>query len=204
MFCPQCKCEFVGWQRCPDCEVILLESLPEEAEASTAQIPYEDLLKHVRENGGQIEIELITNGVRREKKLRFPYQGHGYAWVLGMQGVQDGISVTLTTNQVGRKHGWRFPYFGYGYAWEKAMQGDLNGNPLDLKATKVQRERKWRFPYLGYGRAWAERLEGTCGDGLHAELEINEVVKKRTWRFPYQGYGFAWPKKGVLRLSLSK
>ena len=202
MFCPQCKCEYIGWQRCPDCDIPLVESLPE-VEGHGEAISYQDLIEQIRKNGGEIEVEMTTSGVQREKKWSFPYMGIGYAWAQSMQGARDNLSVRLTTSQVGRQRGWRFPYFGFGYAWEKAMEGKVNGNPIELKATKVKRERKWNIPYLGYGRAWSERLEGSCGDKLRAELDISEVAKKRAWTFPYQGYGFAWPKKGVLRLSLS-
>jgi len=203
MFCPNCKCEFVGWRRCPDCEIILEESPPEVEATAGEPMAYDELLDLVRQNGGQIEIDVVVSGVNRERKLRFPYRGHGYAWARGMQGEGQGLSVRLATDQVGRKRGWSFPYLGYGYAWEKSMQGQVSGNPLELRATKVQRENKWRFPYLGYGRAWVESLAGECGQGLRAELEISEVAKKRSWTFPYHGYGFAWPKSGVLKLALN-
>ena len=203
MYCSNCRCEFEGWVgNCPDCRTPLLDESPHIQEISSNIMSYEALVDLVRENGGQLSIELSTTDVGMQKKWSFPYFGYRFAWVKRMQGVNNGVSVDLLTTDVGTEIRRRFPYLGYGFAWGKRMEGDIGGNTITLMATKVRQERKWRFPYSGYGYAWTEELCGECGVQLNATLLATEVGRKKGWRFPYLGYGSAWAKKGELTLTL--
>jgi hypothetical protein len=205
MYCPECKCEYQGWTTiCPVCKSHLIEGYNPPSVEQADKLSYDELLNLVKENHGELQIELSTTGVRKERKWRFPYNGYGYAWASKISGTSDGISLNLTTSEVGKDHAWRFPYSGYGFAWAKSMAGELAGAEITLQATKVARERRWRFPYLGYGRAWTEEMTGECGDQLRVHLLVTEVGRARDWRFPYRGYGFAWGKKGILTLSLNQ
>ena len=203
MYCPNCRCEFDGWiGNCPECKTPLLSESPHVHEVSSNPISYEALVDLVRENDGQLSIDISTTDVGMQKKWGFPYFGYRYAWVKRMQGVNDGISVDLLTTDVGTEKRRRFPYLGYGYAWGKRMEGNIGGNTITLMATKVRKERKWRFPYSGYGYAWTHELSGECGVRISATLLTTDVGRKKGWGFPYLGYGSAWAKKGVLTLQL--
>jgi hypothetical protein len=203
MYCPECKCEYVGWKgRCPVCKAVLLRERPDIAGIVGHAIPYDELVDLVKERGGQISIDLSTTSVGMKRGTRFPYIGRGYAWMKQMQSAYGDIYVELTTTEVGTERGWEFPYFGFGYAWAKQAQGNIGGNGYNLTATKVVKEKKMRFPYLGYGYAWVGEMSGKCGDQLKVELSITEVDKERSWKFPYFGYGFAWASKGTLQLAL--
>ena len=203
MFCPKCRCEFEGWtSECPDCNVPLVEELPPSLEVTNEPISYEALVDLVRENGGQLRIDLSTTDVGMERKWGFPYFAYKLAWAKRMQGVLNNSLVDLTTTEIGREKKRRFPYLGYGFAWAKKMQGHIGGNEVALTVKKVGREKKWSFPYQGYGYAWTQELSGECGDQLEVSLAITDVGRKKGWRFPYQGYGSAWANKGVLTLTL--
>ena len=205
MFCPECRCEFVGWTgKCPNCETRLVEELPAIPETADQPIAYQALVDLVRENGGQLEIDMSTVGVGMERKWSFPYQGYKLAWAKRMRGDLHGSSVDVTTSDVGKEKKFSFPYQGYGFAWARKMEGYIGGNPIALTASKVNRKKIHRFPYRGYGFAWAQELSGECGDQLHAHLLATDVGKKKGWRFPYSGYGAAWANKGVLTLTLNE
>jgi len=203
MFCPKCRCEFEGWtSKCPDCDIPLVEALPPSLETTDEPISYEALVDLVRENGGQLRIDVSTTDVGMERKWGFPYFAYKFAWAKRMQGALNSTSVDLITTEIGREKKRRFPYLGYGFAWVKGMQGHIGGNEAALTVKKVGREKKWRFPYQGYGFAWTQELSGECGDQLKAALSITDGGTKKGWRFPYQGYGSAWANKGVLTLTL--
>jgi hypothetical protein len=203
MYCPECKCEYVGWKgRCPVCKAVLLREKPAIIETAEHAIPYDELVDLVKEGEGQISIDLSTTSVGMKRGTRFPYIGRGYAWMKQMQSADGAIHVELATTGVGTERGWEFPYFGFGYAWAKQVHGNIGGNECSLTATKVAKERKLRFPYLGYGYAWVQEMSGKCGDQLKVGLSITEVDKDRKWRFPYFGYGFSWADKGTLKLAL--
>jgi hypothetical protein len=205
MFCPNCKCEFVGWTgRCPNCKVTLLDKLPQDYELSDEGLTYEELVDLVKDKDGLLEIVLTTSSVEKERKWRFPYDGYGYAWARKMVGESDGIVVELQTTNVGKDRAYRFPYVAYGFAWMEGSQGQVAGHEVELKATKVAREKKWRFPFFGYGRAWTEEMHGECGDQLYVHLSITDIGKSREYGFPYKGFGFAWEKSGILKLSLKE
>ena len=205
MFCPQCRCEFVGWtDKCPDCHISLVEELPPIPEAADESISYEALVDLIRENGGQLKIDLSTTDVGMRRKGGFPYLGYKFAWAKRMQGDLKGNVVDLTTTRVGREKKWSFPYQGHGYAWTKRMEGHVGGNPLTLTANKVGREKRSSFPYRGYGFAWAQELTGECGDRLRVDLLVTDVGRKKGWSFPYSGYGSAWANEGVLTLTLNE
>ena len=69
MFCPKCRCEFVGWTgKCPNCKTPLVEELPTVRETADKPISYEALVDLVRENGGQLTIDLSTTDVGMERK----------------------------------------------------------------------------------------------------------------------------------------
>jgi len=158
MFCPECRCEFIGWAgECPECKTPLVEESPVVPGTSGKRIPYEALVDLVREHGGQARIDLSTTEVGKERKWRFPWIGYGRAWAKRMQGACNDILVDLMTTEVGRGRRWRFPYLGYGFGWAKRIQGNVGGNEVVLTAKKVGMERKWGFPYLGYGFAWTNR-----------------------------------------------
>ena len=205
MYCPNCSCEYDGWVgNCPDCRTPLLDEPPYIQEISSNPISYETLVDLVRDNGGQLSMDLSTTDVGMQKKWSFPYFGYRYAWVKRMQGVSNGISVDLLTTDVGTEKRRRFPYSGYGYAWGKRMEGNIGGNALILTAIKVRKESKWSFPYSGYGYAWTQELSGECGDKFSATLLTTDVGRKKGWGFPYLGYGSAWAKKGELTLRLTE
>ena len=202
MFCPKCKCEFVGWTgKCPDCGTRLVKELPAIPETADQSIAYKALVDLARANGGQLEIDLSTIDVGMERKWGFPYLGYKFAWAKKMQGDFDDNLVDLTTAKVGREKKSSFPYQGYGFAWAKKMEGYIGGNPVDLTANKVGREKSYRFPYRGYGFAWTQELSGECGDQLSVNLLTTDVGRKKGWSFPYSGYGSAWADKGVLTLT---
>ena len=202
MYCTNCRCKFDGWVgNCPNCRTRLVDESPYFLqEVSGNPISYETLVDFVKENGGQLTIDLSTVEVGMRKKKGFPYFGYRYAWVKRMQGVNNGIVVDLLTTDVGTEKRRRFPYLGYGFAWRKRMEGDIGGNPITLKATKVRKERKWSFPYKGYGYAWTQELSGECGVKVNVNLLTTDVSRKKGWVFPYFGFGSAWAKKCVLTL----
>lgn len=205
MFCPQCRCEFAGWtDKCPDCHVPLVEELAPIPERSGKSISYEALVDLVRENGGQLRIDLSTTEVGMERELRFPYRGYKFAWAKRMQGNLDNNLVDLTTTRVGREKEWGFPYQGYGYAWVKRMEGHVGGNPITLTASKVGRDKETIFPFRGYGFAWTRELSGECGDRLRANLLITDASRRKGWIFPYFGFGAAWENEGILTLALNE
>lgn len=205
MYCSNCRCEFDGWVgNCPNCRTPLREKPSHVQEFSSNPISYEALVDLVRENGGQLSVELSTTDVGMQKKWGFPYFGYRYAWVKRMQGADKGISVDLSITDVGTEKRWSFPYRGYGYAWEKRMEGNIGGNKITLMATNVRKEKKWSFPYSGYGYAWTQEMSGECGAQLNATLITTDVGRKKGWGFPYLGYGSAWAKKGLLTLKLKE
>ena len=203
MYCPQCTCEYTGWnQKCPVCQTMLLEVKPEAGKVETAPFDYAVLVDAVRENGGTLTIEMAATDIETKRGRAFPYIGRGYAWAKQFEGSNHNFTVRLTTTTVGRDRKRTFPFFGYGFAWEQEMQGTLNGNSITLKAEKIARERKIGFPYRGYGRAWVQLMSGQCGQQLRARLKITEVQKRQKWGFPYFGFGFAWANTGELILTL--
>jgi hypothetical protein len=205
MYCPECKCEYQGWnQKCPVCQTVLLETKPPEIQTDAKPIPYGELVDTLRETGGSITFDLTTTGIETKRRRSFPYIGRGYAWAKEMTGIHDQLTIKLNTTEVGRSRSWQFPYFGYGFAWEKEMEGNVGGNPLTLKADQVSRERKMAFPYLGYGRAWVQSMSGECGKEIRVHLQVTEVGQRKQHSFPYFGFGYAWVKAAQLKLSLSE
>lgn len=142
MYCPECKCEYVGWKgRCPVCKAVLLRKKPTIVEIAEHTIPYDELVDLVKERGGYISIDLSTTSVGMKQGTRFPYLGRGYAWMKQMQSAE-----------------MRFPYLGYGYAWVGEMSGKCGDQfKVELSIIEVDKERKWKFPYFGYGFAWASK-----------------------------------------------
>ena len=208
MYCPNCKCEFVGWRgECPNCKNPLVKEIPFEHGLADKPIPYKALVELVRENNGQLQVELSTTNVGRQKKWSFPYFGFGYAWAKSMQGAYKDIPVELSTSEVGKRRQLRFPYLGYGFAWAKSMGGYIGGNEVSLSANKVTREKKRSFPYFGFGRAWTQEMYGECGDQINLDISITENGSSSAWGgfpFLFLGYGFAWEKQGVLTLTLNE
>jgi len=205
MFCPKCKCEFVGWTgKCPVCKTPLVEESPSMSATADEPISYEALVDLVRENGGQLRIDVSTNDVGMKKKWGFPYFGFGFAWTKGMRGALNGIQVVLRATEVGMEKKHRFPYFGYGFAWAQRVQGTIGGNEATLTAGKVATEKKRRFPYFGSGFAWTQEMSGECGGQLKVDLLTTDVGRDKKWGFPHRGYGFAWANKGVLTLALNE
>lgn len=203
IFCPQCRCEFPSWVlKCPHCKTPLTEELPPAPEVIDEAISYEELVNLVRKNGGQLQIDVTTTEVGREKTWGFPYQGYGFAWARRMQGSYSNILVDLASIDVGMEKKWGFPYLGYGFGWTKRMQGHIGGNKATLTATKVSMEKKWGFPYLGYGYAWVQEMSGECGSRLRVDFVTTDVGREKKWGFPYLGYGYAWAQKGVLTVML--
>jgi hypothetical protein len=203
MFCPECRCEFVGWTgKCPNCNTPLVEESPTVPGIAGKRVSYEALVDLVRENGGQLGIDLSTSEVRRERKWRFPWLGYGRAWAKRMQGAFEDMLVDLMTTEVGRDRGWTFPYLGYGFGWARRVQGSIGGNEVVLTAAKVGTEKKWGFPYFGYGYAWTQEMSGECGAQLAVGLTTTDVRRHRKWSLPYFGYGFAWANRGILTLTL--
>ena len=208
MYCSNCKCEFVDWiRKCPNCKHPLVEDIPSDTGSGDKTISYGELVELVRENNGQLQVELSTTNVGRQKKWSFPYFAYGYAWAKSMQGAYKDIQVELSTSEVGKRRQLRFPYLGYGYAWAKSMGGYIGGNEVSLSANKVTREKKWIFPYFGFGRAWTQKMSGECGDQINLDISITENGSSREWGgfpFLFRGYGFAWEKQGVLTLTLNE
>ncbi len=204
MYCPECRCEYTGpvMRICPGCRSYLLPApvaVPVSPDDMPA-IPYEELLRHVDEAGGQLSVEVQATRISRESKRRFPYLGYGFAWAAEMAGVAGDLVATLEAANVGRSMKWSFPYQGFGYAWVKEFVGQIAGHAVLLTARKVQMKRSWSFPYFGYGYAWTEELTGECGDQLSAHLRITDVGRDRRQGFPYVGFGYAWERAGVLTL----
>jgi len=206
MYCPHCRCEFVGWtKRCPDCKTPLVENPSPVPDTEEVPLPYRELVDLVRDQGGQVQVALATTEFGMDSKWGFPYFGYGFAWAKRMQGAFGHYAVDLSTTEVRRETRWRFPWLGYGYAWAKTMSGHIGGNQIELTVTKVSRDRGWTFPYFGQGFAWAQELSGHCGDELEVNLVVTDVGRKKAWMFPpYLGRGHAWARAGDLTLQLAE
>jgi hypothetical protein len=63
MFCPQCKCEYVeGFNKCSDCEVLLVESLPIEIKKDDSSCDLVDVF----ETSSQMDIIYIKSILEAE------------------------------------------------------------------------------------------------------------------------------------------
>ena len=63
-------------------------------------------------------IILTAEKIARERKMKFPYKGYGYAWVQSMSGkCGEKLKADLTITEVNKRDQWIFPYFGFGFAW---------------------------------------------------------------------------------------
>ena len=204
MFCQECECEFVGCTgTCPVCGASLTERVATFPPGNAgALLSYNALVDLVRQNGGQLSVDLSTTDVGLKTTWSFPYSGYGFAWDKRMQGNSDGVAVDLLTVEVGTKREYGFPYSAYRFAWAKSVEGQLGGNPVTLRATEVVLERKRGFPYFGFGFGWAQEMSGDCGAQLKATFLTADVGREKRRRFPYRGYGLAWAKRGVLTLTL--
>lgn len=204
MYCPNCQCDYVGWEgKCPIDHTYLLETSPVPEKPTHTPIPYDHIVKLVREHGGSYEINLRAIEVGRGKKMSFPYRGYGFAWAKRMVNGTDGVNVDLHIAEIEKSEDWGFPYQGYGFAWEKRMRGWVGGHEVELTATKVTREKKFLFPYRGHGYAWAERMTGKCGELIRVDLNATEIGRDRAWFMFYFGFGYAWISRATLVLSLS-
>lgn len=205
MFCQECECEFVGCSgKCPVCGASLTERVATSLPSSAgAPLSYEALVDLVRQNGGQLSVDLSTTDVGVKRTWSFPYSGYGFAWAKRMQGDSDGVAVDLLTAEVGTKKQYGFPYAAYRFAWARSVEGQVGGSGLTLSATQVEMEKKRVFPYFGYGFAWTQEMSGECGPQLEATFLATDVGRKqqRQW-WVHRGYGFAWAKRGVLTLTL--
>ncbi len=205
MFCSQCRCEFVGWTRCPNCKTPLVEELAAPLPDDAVQaISYEALLELVRENGGQLELALSTADVGREKKWHFPKIGYGYAWANKMQGRAENVAVDLHASDVGKDREWSLLGLGQGFAWVKEARGNVGGNEFGLTSQKVGKDSSWNILGLGFGYAWVQEMAGECGARLQVGLAVTGVARDKKRQFPGLGYGFAWASKGVLTLTLNE
>ena len=203
MYCPKCKCDFVGWTRkCPIDGTLLVGLNPIPDKPAHPPLPYETIVDLIRDNGGSYKIELSTTEVGRERKLTLPWRGYGFAWAKKMTGHINGIAVDLHIDEIGKKTDWGFPYQGYGFAWEQQMRGWVGGHEISLSATKVAHEKKFLFPYRGHGYSWAEELTGDCGKLIRANMKTIEVGRDRNWFLFYFGFGYAWISRATLVLSL--
>jgi len=203
MYCPQCKCEYTGWnEKCPVCQTALLEAKPTINKVETVSTDYASLVDTVRANGRTLTIDVVATNIETKRGRAFPYLGRGYGWTKQFEGTYKQHVVILTTTEVGRDRTWGFPYFGYGFAWEKEISGEIDGNHLLLEADKVAQDKQLAFPYRGYGRAWVVSMSGSCGKELNAALKVTEVKKRQTGSFPYFGFGYAWANAGQLTLTL--
>lgn len=210
MYCNKCQCEFPDWvHKCPSCKAFLakemspqFKKLLERFETAKEKISYEELVRLVKENGGQLKIDLVTTDVGMEKEYGFPFQGYGFAWAENMMGLFNNILADLRTTEFGKYKKFMFPYMGFGFAWSKRIEGNIGGNGIILKAKKVDMEKKYGFPYKGYGFAWTQEMSGECGRELRADLVFRDVKRNKRLTFPFFGFGFAWVDKAVLTLSL--
>ena len=203
MYCPKCKCDFVGWTgKCPTDGTTLVEPGPPPDRPTHTAVAYDTLVDLIRENKGSCEIELNTTEVGRERKMSLPYRGYGFAWAKRMCGENNGIAVDLHIDEIGRNEDTGFPYQGYGYAWEKRMRGWVGGNEIILSAIRVAHEKKHLFPYRGHGYSWSEELSGDCGELIQANMVTTEVGRDRNWFLFYFGFGYAWIRRATLVLSL--
>jgi hypothetical protein len=204
MYCPKCKCDFVGWTgKCPIDGASLVTPSPVPDRLAHPPVPYETIVDLIRENNGSYQIELRTIEVVRARKMSFPYRGYGFAWAKKMVGQINGIAVDLHIDEIGKNKGWGFPYQGYGFAWEKQMRGWIGGHEINLSATEVAHEKKFLFPYRGHGYSWAGELTGDCGKLIRAEMKTIEVGRDKNWFFFYFGFGYAWISRATLNLSLT-
>ncbi len=205
MYCLECNCEFSDWvRRCPDCNTILVSGSIDKTIINNDQIEYKKILELIKNNGGELKVELLATDIGIEKKSTFPGFGFGFAWTKKMSGEIGEFKINLFTTSVSSRRKWTFPYLGFGFTWEKIMHGSVADNEITLKATKVGMEKKWGFPYLGYGYAWASQMEGSCGKEINARLETTSVGKEKKWTFPGFGFGFAWADKAQLTLTLNR
>ena len=203
MYCPRCKCDFVGWTgKCPIDGASLVPSSPVPDGPAHPPVPYETIIDLIRENGGSCEIKLRTTEVGRERKLSFPWRGYGFAWAKKLTGQINGIAVDLHIDEIGKKTDWGFPYQGYGFAWEQQMHGWVGGHEISLSATSVVHEKKFLFPYRGHGYSWTEELTGECGKLIRANMKTMGVGRDRSWFLFYFGLGYAWISRAILDLSL--
>lgn len=205
MYCPECKCEYSGWNaKCPGCVTNQSSAQPHDAGDAGELIAYDSLVQLVGQSGGRLDVALTTTEHGSKKKQTFPYFGHGYAWAKRLEGSKTEVEVDLAATEVVMQTRKGFPYIGRGYAWVERAEGYLGGNSLTLSATDVAKEKKWAFPYTGFGRAWTERMAGTCGDRLRVDLKTTKVARDRSRGFPYVGFGFAWVSEATLTLTLEE
>lgn len=204
MYCPKCKCEFIGWTgKCPTDGTLLTQTSPLPDKPTHAEVPYHALVDLIRENNGSYEIELRTAEVGRERKMSFPLRGYGFAWAKTMVGEIGSITVDLHVAEIGKKKEWGFPYQGYGFAWEQQMRGWIGGHEISLSATEVAHEKKLLFPFRGHGYSWADELTGGCGKLIRAKMKTREVGRDRSWFLVYFGFGYSWISRATLVLSLA-
>lgn len=205
MYCSECRCEFEGWTgKCPNCKTPLVEGPSPIPEIADEPLSYEALVGLVRENGGQLSIDLSTSEVSKKRSWSFPYFGYGSARAERMQGTFNQVLVDLVTTEAGEAKRRGFPWRGYRFAWAEAMQGSIAGNQVALTAEKVSRKKEWSFPYSGYGYGWTQAMTGECGGELKVDLQTTDVGTDKRWRFPYGGFGFAWANRCILTLRLSE
>ena len=117
MYCPKCKCEFIGWERkCPIDGTRLTKINPVFNKQPLQQIPYDTIIDLIRKNNGSYEIELFTTEVDRERKASIPFRGYGFAWAKKMNGSFNDVTVELYIKEIGKDKENGFPYQGYGFA----------------------------------------------------------------------------------------
>jgi hypothetical protein len=130
MYCDVCQCEYAGWQnKCPVCGNPLADKTAPSPKPTGEPVSYDTLVDLIKENGGQLQIEMEATEVGTKITWTFPYFGYGFAWVKRLQGNYQGIPVELSTTEVVRKHTRSFPYNGYGFAWSQEMDGHITQLP---------------------------------------------------------------------------
>ena len=92
MFCPQCRAEYrAGVERCPDCDVALVERLPDEAEAeepdaklvkvyATGEAAMIPVVQSLLEAAG---IEYMAKGEEAQDLFGWGRLGTSYSYVVG-------------------------------------------------------------------------------------------------------------------------
>ena len=200
LLCTRCRCQYPGWLReCPVCGTGLVDDPPGE---TVVPLAYEQLVAHLREHDGVLEIDVQASAVGLERRPGLPFRGFGPAWLRRMVGSQGILAVDLWAQRVAVRERRGYPYAGYAFGWTRAMAGGINGNSFQLEAPANPERRSWRLPYFGFGYGWVPSLAGRCGSELLVELQLQDVWRRRLLRVPFRNRPYAWPQRGRLTLRL--
>ena len=172
-------------------------------------ITYDTLVDMVRENDGELSIDMETTKVGRDKERPlFDRSGFGYAWSEEMYGcLGDDIPVKLRQLNVGREtYEQVWEHSAFGYAWTNVFAAEVGGNPFTLVATRAQKEEEIpSLSHRGFGFGHTLEMEGTFGDSLRVTLTTTEThSEKDDPGHGNIGYGYGWMQQAQMTIYLDE